>query len=254
MGCGILTAKMQQTGEVSRFLIKNRPDWLFNELRHSGVDYSDDEVAAKYDENHLRFRDFEEETARILDRLHVEDHHQILDMGCGTGAFTLHAAKKCHKIYAVDVSEVMLRHCRLKAEKMGLTNIEFHHAGFLTYVHHGDPVDAIVSVAVLHHLPDYWKGVAFQRLQGMLKPGGRLYLFDIVFPALAMEYEQDMNTWVRSIRERAGKQMAEEAVVHIRDEFSTFDWVLEGMLERTGFHVEERTPGPGFGMTFICQR
>ncbi len=32
-------------------------------------------------------------------------------------------------------------------------NIEFHNIGFLTYMHKGEPLDAVVSQLALHHLP-----------------------------------------------------------------------------------------------------
>ena len=230
------------------------PVWIYDELRHSGVDYSNSDIAARYDQNHLRFRNFEEEALRILEALQVQSSHQVLDMGCGTGAFVLQAAKRCRKVFAVDVSSAMLQRCHEKAVKLDLTNIEYHHAGFLTYDHRDEPVDGIVSVAALHHLPDFWKGVALQRLFEMLKPGGHLYLFVIVFPAFCDKYEQFLNGWVRDIRERVGDSLAEEAVVHIRDEFSTMDWVLEGLLEHAGFRVEEKIPSRGFGVTYVCQR
>ena len=37
----------------------------------------------------------------------------------------------------------------------------------------------------------------------------------------------------------AGKSMADETVIHIRDEFSTWDWIMKGMLERAGFTIEK---------------
>lgn len=249
-----LITPTRRTGEDSDLPRIERPVWLYNELRHTGVDYADGAIALKYDENHLRFRNFEQETRRILEVLRIEEHHRILDMGCGTGAFVIHAAKKCRKVHAVDVSTAMLEHCQRKAADLGLTNIEFHHAGFLTYLHRDEPVDGIVSVAALHHLPDFWKGVALRRLHGMLRPGGRLYLFDIVFPSLEDGYEQSLGNWVKDIRDRAGEPMAEEAVVHIRDEYSTFDWVLEGLLKRAGFRLEEKISAPGLGVNYICQR
>ena len=40
------------------------------------------------------------------------------------------------------------------------------------------------------------------------------------------------------MRQRAGDEFAAEAETHLRDEFSTFEWVLTGMLERAGFRVD----------------
>ena len=58
--------------------------------------------------------------------------------------------------------------------------IEFHHQGFLTYEHASGTADAIATSFALHHLPDFWKGVAVQRMAAMLRPGGRMYLYDVV--------------------------------------------------------------------------
>ena len=37
-------------------------------------------------------------------------------------------------------------------------------AGFLTFTAPEEPVDAVLSSIALHHLPDFWKGVALQRI------------------------------------------------------------------------------------------
>jgi hypothetical protein len=41
-------------------------------------------------------------------------------------------------------------------------------------------VDAVVTTLALHHLPDFWKGMALKRVHGMLKRGGRLYIHDVI--------------------------------------------------------------------------
>jgi len=75
----------------------------------------------------------------------------------------------------------MLNFTRRKAELRGIKNIEFHQAGFLTYDHHGEPLDAVVSQLALHHLPDFWKMIALKRIFAMLKEGGKFYLRDVVY-------------------------------------------------------------------------
>ncbi|MDY6857482.1 MAG: class I SAM-dependent methyltransferase [Thermodesulfobacteriota bacterium] len=59
-------------------------------------------------------------------------------------------------------------------------NVEFYHAGFLTYEHASQPVDAVVTTFAFHLLPDFWKGIALKRLNSMLKPGGKLYIHDVI--------------------------------------------------------------------------
>ena len=46
----------------------------------------------------------------------------------------------------------------------------------------------------------------------------------------------------------------EENVTHVRDEHSTFNWVLEGMLERAGFRLISSRFARGVYATYIAQR
>ena len=80
----------------------------------------------------------------------------------------------------VDVSQAMLDLAGAKAARAGLSNISFHHAGFLSYKHTEPPVDAVVTTLALHHLPNFWMGMALKRVHGMLKRGGRLYIHDVI--------------------------------------------------------------------------
>lgn len=231
---------------------RQAPVWQYDEMKHSGVDYQDAAIAAEYDARHGTFRDYEEDAKLIIERLGLGAGHTIIDLGCGTGAFVLTAARLCKKIHAVDVSRAMLERLTEKAGTAGFSNIETHHAGFLTYEHEDAPADAIISVAALHHLPDFWKAVALERMQAMLKPGGKLYLFDVVFSFSAGEHDFQFDRWVDGMRRKADELMAEETITHIRDEFSTFDWILDGLLERAGFRIERTFHDFPLCITYIC--
>ena len=157
------------------------PSWQYDEMRQIGKDYDSLAEVEAYDARHGRFRNVEKENEAILESLHVQPDHVLIDIGTGTGDFALHAARRCARVYAVDISRAMLEYAQMKAAKAGITNIVWHHGGFLTYVHATQPVDAIVTNTAFHHLPDFWKGVALQRMNKMLKAGGLLYLSDVIF-------------------------------------------------------------------------
>ena len=234
--------------------MKTGPKWQYDELKACGVDYSDNQVVAAYDGMHRKFRDYAKSTEDILCQLALGAESTVIDMGAGTGAFTLHAAGRCHTVYAVDVSAAMLAYTQREAERAGLTNIVFRHGGLLTYEHEAEPVDAMVCVAVLHHLPDFWKQVALLRCCRMLKPHGRLFLFDIVFPSGMGNVQQEINGWIETIGTLADSRLADEAGIHVKEEFSTYDWILEGILRRSGFHIESAEYGRGFQATYVCTR
>lgn len=48
----------------------------------------------------------------------------FVDIGCGTGKVTLHAAPLVEKVYAVDIREEAVRCTREEVARSGLTNIE----------------------------------------------------------------------------------------------------------------------------------
>jgi len=230
------------------------PTWIYNEINTAGVNYSDVAEAQRYDEMHQRFRDYEKATATIVNQLGLGPDSTVIDMGAGTGAFAVSAAKCCKRVYAVDVSEAMLEVCRTKLKKAGLENVFCRRGGFLSYEHRDELVDAMVSVAVLHHLPDHWKQVGLRRAAQMIKTGGRLFLFDIVFPSDNQDLAQVLEDWLGSVRQNAGLELAKEAEIHLREEYSTYDWIMEGLLERAGFRIDEAKYESGLQATYLCTR
>ena len=232
----------------------NIPEWTYDEMKQTGVDYSSIGQVQRYDDMHQKFRDYEKNSDAIIKLLGLDSNSTVIDMGAGTGAFALHAAKHCRKVYAVDVSLAMLELCRKKGEEMGLSNVLYCHGGFLTYEHEAEPADAMVSIAALHHLPDFWKLVGLTRAAEMLKAGGRFFLFDIVFPSAAEDMGGRLDAWVRSTALQSGPELAAEVEIHIREEYSTYDWVMEGLLKRTGFEIESAEYADGFQATYVCIR
>jgi putative AdoMet-dependent methyltransferase len=230
-----------------------RPNWFYDEFKYSGVDYTDTAQVAVYDTRHQRFRDYQKFSEAVMAGLDLGRDATVVDLGVGTGAFTLYAAPYYQTVYAVDVSDAMLAYTRQKVEAAGLDNVVFCKGGFLTYQHQGEPVDAVVSSAVLHHLPDAWKWAGLLNVADTLKPGGRFYLFDVVFPT-TREYTACFDGWVKGFVTQVGQEFANEIETHIRDEYSTFDWIMEGLLRRAGFQIDSVTYDNGLGATYLCTK
>ena len=230
------------------------PGWRFDEVKSCGAKFNSFVYAGKYDKQHSKFRDYEKESEEIMSLLALEPQGTVMDMGCGTGAFAINAASYFKKVYAVDISQAMLKCARRKAKKDGLKNLEFCHGGFLTYRHCAEPVDAVVSTLALHHLPDFWKLVSLRRLGQMIKTDGKLLLFDVVFSFDPTNYESFIKEFIQSMTDRMGDQMKKELETHFRQEFSTFDWVMEGLLEKAGFIIEKADYREGFFATYLCTK
>jgi ubiquinone/menaquinone biosynthesis C-methylase UbiE len=229
--------------------------FIYDEYSQVGVDYNSVEEVRRYDDRMRQLRDVAGEAAQVLAQLSLGSDAAVIDMGAGTGEFALAAARSCARVYAVDVSEPMLRHASQKASERGIDNVEFIRAGFLTYQHEGGPVDAVVSQLALHHLPDFWKGVALRKVWDLLKPGGQLYVHDVVFPTGTMEtYREDVPNWLADTRRRAGDEFASRICAHVREQYSTYDWVMEGLLRAAGFTARSADSQAEFFATYLCTR
>ncbi len=228
------------------------PAWRYDERKSCGVNFDNFFVARRYDRYHQSFRDYRREAEQIMAALGLDHSAVVLDMGCGTGAFTLHAAPHYRRVYAVDVAGAMLARARRKARKAGLTNIEFRRGGFLTYEHTGDPVDAIVSVVALHHLPDFWKLVGLRRLASMLKPQGRFYLFDVVFSFEVDRCASSLERFIEKMGIGTGPHSRRALQTHVREEYSTCAWIMEGLLERAGFRIDAANYQNEFLAAYLC--
>jgi len=228
------------------------PAWQFDEMQHTGMDFTSTPVVNGYDARHQTFRDVDKENDEIIAGLGLQETHVVADFGCGTGAFAIKAAKKCAQVYAIDISEPMLKQAEWLARTRLIKNIVFCHGGFLTYHHAGTPLDAITTSLALHHLPDFWKQKALLRLNEMLTPGGRLCLVDVV---VSEEHcEANIEKWIAKLNRVSGSEMAEAVTRHIRKEHSTFSWIVEGLLSRAGFTIDRTDYHEGVLARYFCTK
>jgi hypothetical protein len=73
----------------------------------------------------------------------------------------------------------------------------------------------------------------------MLRPGGVFRLWDVVYSFDVDEAHQRIEAWCAPFGEEVEGDWARwELEEHVRDEHSTFTWLLEAMFERTGFAIE----------------
>lgn len=233
-------------------MMKREASWQFNEFRPPGRDYGREQEVAIYDETHSDFRDLEGEAVAALNLIGLREGDALLDVGCGTGVFAVSAALRCALVHAADVSEAMLEATQQRARAAGRSNIHFHHAGFLSLDLPDHSIDVVASTFAFHHLPDFWKGIALANMARILKPGGKLYLRDVILESEgALEHIQ---AFIDTQAQLGGDFLREDAEGHFRDEYSTYDWVMESLLARSGFTICHRHYEGGVIGTYLAIR
>ncbi len=180
----------------------------------------------------------------------------MLDLGAGTGQFTLAVAPNCSRVIAADVSPVMRERLRANVQASSRRNIECVSAGFLTYEHAGEPIDFAYSRYALHHLPDFWKAQALVRLSNFMRPEAVLRLWDVVYSFQPVEAAQRIESWCATGGTGTETDWTRaELEEHVRDEHSTFTWLLEPMIERSGFRIEVADYSPdGIFAKYVLRR
>ena len=232
--------------------MKQCVSWQYDEFQQIGKDYDDPAEVEIYDSTHAGFRDVELEGAQVLDLRALRPGDVLIDFGAGTGALAIQAARRNLRVYALDVSRSMIAHARAKATSAGVSGIVFAHGGFLTYEHDGRPAEAIVTTFAFHHLPDFWKGVALSRMQGMLQPGGLLYIHDVILePDHALE---NIEAFIDRQTAAGGDFLRDDAEGHFREEHSTYDWIMDGLLARAGFAIVSKSMSEGVIGKYLCRK
>lgn len=228
-----------QTGATANvpLMPEEKRSWIVDELAYAGRENRDPVHVARYDGK------MDSEAAAELAELRaagLSEDATVIDIGAGTGQFALAAAGAVRRVVAVDVSPVMLEHLRAKLRNGGFDNVECVEGGFLTYEHRGELADLVYSRLALHHLPDFWKARALVRVAEMLRPGGILRLSDVVYGFEPVEAEARLEQWMAEMASDSveGGWTRAELEEHVRDEHSTFTWLLEPMIEKAGFEVE----------------
>lgn len=224
------------------------PKWTLDELAYAGPEHLDADFVAGYDRKQ-GFPSPEPDLTVLAS--HGALGPTVVDLGTGTGRFAIAAAARCERVVAVDVSPAMLAHVRASAP----STVEVVHAGFLGYEHTGAPADAVHIRNALHQLPDFWKGIALDRIARILRPGGILRLHDLVYDVEPEQAPEVFARWFAgAATDPAAGYTAEDLAVHIRTEHSTYRWLLEPMLERTGFEILDSSYSGLVYATYTCRR
>ncbi len=224
-------------------------DWYYNDRRQVGVDFATGDQAASYDQKQ---RDNAERARAALIRLGTKPGWRVADIGCGAGILACEAAEMGADVEAIDISPAMLKLTEGHAADRGV-ELKTQATGFLSFAYEPGSFDLIVSEYALHQLPDFWKAVAMARVFNALKPGGKFFLRDVVFGCAPDGVERSVDEWTDFILKNHAFSR-EEIATHIRDEHSTFGWVIEGLLKEAGYQLISADYHPPVYGTYVAQK
>src|SRR3954453_11143744 len=187
-------------------------------------------AADHFDDGPLAFWDrYGRET---VERLRLKPGSVILDVGCGSGASAIPAAKAVRphgRVIAGDLAGWLLGLARGKAAAQNLENIEFRQADMEALGYPNESFDAVVCVFAIFFVPDMVKQV--RELWRMVRVGGQLAIptwgprmFEpgsSAWWAAVKQFRPDLHTafnpWERIITPQAVRQLLTESGIENAD-------------------------------------
>jgi SAM-dependent methyltransferase len=122
------------------------------------------------------YRRFLQPPDTIIQRSGITEGMKVLEIGCGSGAYTTYVAEKIGpkgSVYALDTQQKMLDQLENKLKKprwSGITNINLIKADAYTLPFSDHSFDLVYLITVLPEIPD--QGRALSEIKRVLKPGG----------------------------------------------------------------------------------
>jgi ubiquinone/menaquinone biosynthesis C-methylase UbiE len=128
---------------------------------------------------------------RPHETLSPEPGQRVLEVGPGTGYYSLHAARWLEPdgtLEALDIQQEMLDHIMRRAREMGVSNIVPTRGDAQALPYPDGHFDSAYLVATLGEIPD--KGRALHELRRVLKRGGRLGIGEVLLDPHRVSFDE----------------------------------------------------------------
>jgi ubiquinone/menaquinone biosynthesis C-methylase UbiE len=130
------------------------------------------------------FRKMMQPPAKVIAYSGIKPGIKVLEIGCGSGAFTIEAARTVGqqgKVYALDIQEDMLGKLRTKLSRPGnsdIRNIEIINKSAYELPFADNSLDLVFMVTVFQEIPDKQRALA--QIKRVLKPAGILAVSELL--------------------------------------------------------------------------
>lgn len=120
----------------------------------------------------IPLRNFFLSAEKLIERLHLNDNFNVLEVGPGPGYFSVPIARKLKsgKLFLADIQPEMLQYARKRLEKRKIENVEYHLCNGKTFDFKDDSFDVIFLVTVLGEVEN--KELYISDFYRMLKKDG----------------------------------------------------------------------------------
>ena len=132
---------------------------------------------------HLRENErLQDQAGALVDLLHADTAYpggsRVLEAGCGVGAQTVTLAQRSPgaRFTSVDISAESIAEARRRADRAGLTNVEFQQADIFALPFEAESFDHVFVCFVLEHLSRPVEALAI--LKRLLRPGGTITVIE----------------------------------------------------------------------------
>jgi len=139
---------------------------------------------------------------RLREVLDPKPDDRVLEIGPGTGYYTLDMAGWVDTVEIFDLQQEFLDHVMARAAERGLANVVPTQGDATALPFEGDSIDAVVLTAVLGEIPD--PVAALREIARVLKPDGRLIVGELFG-------DPHFTTQASLERQAAGADLAVEA-------------------------------------------
>ena len=166
---------------------------------------------------------------KTISRAEITSNQQVLDLGCGWGSFSIHAAQKYPESIFTCISnssdqiefikqEVKKRNLKnVLPQKQDVNNLKFEHK-----------FDRIVSVEMFEHVRNY--KMLLSKLKNLMKPEGKLFIHIFNHKDHSYPYEVRGNSdWMSKYFFTGGIMPSADIFDYFNDDFSVaMYWKVNG--------------------------